>query len=184
LPNEILEPTPKPEPHPVDRDTVVSDICAACQEVFATMLGVEVTAGEPYVQKNVPGSAEGVMSMIGLAGPWTGAGSIVCSAECACKLASFLLMTEYPAINDEVLDAVAELTNMIVGSFKTLIEPRTGPLGLSIPSVVYGRNFTVRNGTSDEWTVIPFYCGEHQLEIRTCLMRTREPMRASIAAAV
>jgi chemotaxis protein CheX len=100
--------------------------------VFATMLGVEVTPGKPYVQKKVPASAEGVMSMIGLAGPWTGAGSIVCSAECACKLASFLLMTEYPAVNDEVLDAVAELTNMIIGSFKTLIEPRTGPLGLSI----------------------------------------------------
>ena len=136
------------------RDEIVRDIIAAAQEVFTTMLGVEATPGEAYTQKDVLGSADGVMSLIGLAGSWTGSGSIICSPECACKLASQLLMTDYQAVNHEVLDAVAELTNMIVGSFKTLIEERTGPLGLSIPSVVYGRNFTIRNG-ADEWTVIP-----------------------------
>lgn len=155
------------------RDEIVRDISAAAQEVFTTMLGVEATPGEAYVQKDVLGSADGVMSLIGLAGTWTGSGSIICSPECACKLASQLLMTEYQAVNHEVLDAVAELTNMIVGSFKTLIEPRTGPLGLSIPSVVYGRNFTIRNGT-DEWTVIPVRSQDQQMEIRVCLARSRD----------
>lgn len=154
------------------REEIVRDIGAACQEVFSTMLGVEAVLGEPYVQKDMLGSADGVMSQIGLAGTWTGAGSIICSAECACKLASHLLATEYLAVDHEVLDAVAELTNMIVGSFKTLIEPRTGPLGLSIPSVVYGRNFTIRNGT-DEWTVIPVHSEDQQMEIRVCLARSK-----------
>ena len=128
---------------------------------------------EAYTQKDVLGSADGVMSLIGLAGSWTGSGSIICSPECACKLASQLLMTDYQAVNHEVLDAVAELTNMIVGSFKTLIEERTGPLGLSIPSVVYGRNFTIRNG-ADEWTVIPVRSQDEQMEIRICLARSRD----------
>jgi CheY-specific phosphatase CheX len=123
-------------------------------------------------------------ALVGLAGPWTGAGSVICSPECACKMACCLLMTEYPAVDNEVLDAVAEVTNMVIGNFKTLIEPRTGPLGLSIPSVVYGRNFTIRNGVNDEWTVIPFYCGEQQFEIRVCLMRSRGSGRPAMAAAV
>lgn len=155
------------------RDEIVRDIIAAAQEVFTTMLGVEATPGEAYTQKDVLGSADGVMSLIGLAGSWTGSGSIICSPECACKLASQLLMTDYQAVNHEVLDAVAELTNMIVGSFKTLIEERTGPLGLSIPSVVYGRNFTIRNG-ADEWTVIPVRSQDEQMEIRICLARSRD----------
>ncbi len=163
------------------REEIVRNITAACQEVFTTMLGVEATPGEPYVQKNVLGSAAGIMSLIGLAGTWTGAGSIICSPECACRLASHLLMTEYESVNHEVLDAVAELTNMIVGSFKTLVEPRTGPLGLSIPSVVYGRNFNFRNG-ADEWTVVPFFSDEEQIEIRVCLAPSRGQNRLASGA--
>jgi chemotaxis protein CheX len=168
----------------LDREMLLHELCTATQEVFSTMLGLEVVPGEAFNQKNVVGSADGVMSLIGLAGPWTGAGSVICSPECACKMACCLLMTEYPAVDNEVLDAVAEVTNMVIGNFKTLIEPRTGPLGLSIPSVVYGRNFTIRNGVNDEWTVMPFYCGEQQFEIRVCLMRSRGSGRPLMAAAV
>ena len=35
---------------------------------------------------------------------------------------------------------MAELTNMIVGGVKKDIEPDLGPLGLGIPTVVYGKN--------------------------------------------
>ena len=33
-----------------------------------------------------------------------------------------MLMTESTAVNEEVLDAVAEMTNMIIGSVKTDLE--------------------------------------------------------------
>ena len=42
-------------------------------------------------------------------------------------------------MNEEVLDAMAQLTNMIVGSVKVELESKLGPLGLSVPTVVYGR---------------------------------------------
>lgn len=161
----------------MDRENIIEEIHAAAEEVFATMLGILVEPVPAYVAHSDLGSADGVMSLIGLAGPWTGAGSVICTPGCACHLASHLLMTEYEAVNHEVLDALAEITNMIIGSFKTLIEPRTGPLGLSIPSVVYGRNFTVRNGTAEEWTVIPFTCGEHRFEVRVCLAPSRDMVR-------
>ncbi len=107
----------------LDGDLLVRQLHAAVEEVFSTMLGVRVNAVPPYTAHSELGSADGVMSLIGLAGPWTGAGSVICSADCACWLASCLLMTDYKAVNHEVLDAIAELTNMIVGSFKTLLEP-------------------------------------------------------------
>ncbi len=55
-----------------------------------------------------------------------------------------MLMTEAPSVNEDVLDAVAELTNMIIGNVKTELEAQVGPLGLSIPTVVYGRNFQTK----------------------------------------
>ncbi len=175
--SQILEESQIPASAPIlGREEIVRNVTAACQEVFTTMLGMEASPGEPYVQRNGLGSAAGIMSLIGLAGTWTGAGSIICSPECACRLASHLLMTEYSHVNHEVLDAVAELTNMIVGSFKALVEPHTGPLGLSIPSVVYGRNFTFCNG-ADEWTVVPFLGEAEQMQIRICLTPNRRPAR-------
>jgi hypothetical protein len=50
--------------------------------------------------------------------------------------------------------------------------------------VVYGRNFTIRNGVNDEWTVVPFLCGEQEFEVRVCLMRSRGANRALMSAAV
>src|SRR3546814_14068538 len=63
--------------------------------------------------------------------------SDVCSSD-------LMMMAEYDAVNDEVLDAMAEVTNMIIGNVKTALEERIGCMGLSIPTVIYGRNFTYR----------------------------------------
>jgi chemotaxis protein CheX len=73
------------------------------------------------------------------------------------------------AIDDEVLDAFGELTNMIIGNFKTSLENQLGKMGLSIPAVVYGKNFSTRSPGNDEWTVIPFSWEDNQLIVRVCL---------------
>jgi chemotaxis protein CheX len=138
------------------------------------MLGMEVRAGEPFVETNKPGPSDGVASLVGLAGAWTGTGSIYCSAAFACKISSQFLMTELRSVDEEVLDAVAELANMIIGNFKNIIEAELGPLMLSIPTVVFGRNFTTRNLGKHEWTVIPFHFGEDRLDVQICLVPTRE----------
>jgi chemotaxis protein CheX len=80
-----------------------------------------------------------------------------------------MLMTESPAVNEEVLDAIAELTNMIVGNVKTDLERHLGPLGLSIPTVVYGRNFKTRSAGSTEWIVVRFRWGDEEMQARVCL---------------
>jgi chemotaxis protein CheX len=158
----------------LDQGTVVKAVRDATTEVFTTMLGLELEAGEPYVETNTPGPTEGVASLVGLAGTWTGTGSIYCSAAFACKICSQFLMTEFHSVDEEVLDAVAELANMIVGNFKNIIEPEIGPLMLSIPTVVFGRNFTTRNLGKHNWTVIPFQCGEERLDVQICLVPNRE----------
>ncbi len=158
----------------LDQGKIVQAVRAATEEVFTTMLGLEIQAGEPYVETNTPGPSDGVASLVGLAGPWTGTGSIYCSAPFACKICSQFLMTEFHSVDEEVLDAVAELANMIIGNFKNMIEVEVGPLMLSIPTVVFGRNFTTRNLGKHEWTVIPFQCGDERLLVQICMLPNRE----------
>jgi chemotaxis protein CheX len=117
------------------------------------------------------------VSLIGLAGTWTGAGSVSCSPALACRVCSAMLMTESSSINEEVLDAVAELTNMIIGSVKTDLEQELGPLGLSIPTVVFGRNFRTRSAGNADWNLVKFYWDDECLEVRLCLTKTERPAR-------
>jgi chemotaxis protein CheX len=102
-----------------------------------------------------------------------GTGSIACSAAFACKISSQLLMAEYSAVDEEVLDAVAEVTNMVVGNVKTLLEEILGPLGLSIPTVIFGRNFTSRSAGTNEWTVVPFLADGVRFQVQVCLAQNK-----------
>jgi chemotaxis protein CheX len=148
---------------------IVELICSSTIEVFATMLGLEVQPGEPRVEQAAPGPTDGVVSLIGMAGTWAGTGSISCCASAACGLSSRFLMAEYPSVNEEVLDAIAELTNMIIGSFKSAIEEKLGPMGLSIPTVIFGRNFTTRTTATNDWILVPFTADTIEFDIHVCL---------------
>ncbi len=158
-----------PEDNTMKPEELAEAIQTATEEVFSTMLGLEVEAGETVVEQAAPGPTDGVVSLIGLAGPWAGTGSISCSGATACRFSSQFLMTEFPSVNEEVLDAIAELTNMIIGGFKTRIEENLGPMGISIPTVIFGRNFTTRTVNKNNWTLVPFVCGEDQFHVHICL---------------
>jgi chemotaxis protein CheX len=170
-------------PDGISEEKLAKAIRESTQEVFSTMLGLEVESMDSYIDKSAPGSSAGVVSLIGLAGRWVGTGSVSCTAEFARKASSQLLMTEYQAVDEEVLDAIAEITNMIIGNVKTAIEEDLGPLGLSIPTVIYGRNFTTRSVGKNEWVVVPFLAEGERLEIQICLApaRTEQAPRPAFA---
>src|ERR1700722_14196205 len=102
---------------------ILETINKSAIEVFSTMLGVEIEPGEASSQQELEDANNGsVMAFIGLAGTWAGTGCITCSPALACRVCSLMLMTDSKAVDEEVLDAVAELTNMIIGNVKTDLE--------------------------------------------------------------
>ena len=85
-------------------------------------------------------------------------------------------MTDFLTVDDNVLDAMGDLTNMIIGGIVNEVEVYLGPASLSIPTVIHGRNFVARNLGGDEWTVVPFWYGEDRLDVRMCLTPASEPL--------
>ena len=152
------------------QELLITAIKQSTSGVFSTMLGMDVEAGEISQGSSSPAPTEGVVSLIGLSGPWMGTGSISCSPQMACTLAGALLVGDYPAVDEEVLDAVAELTNMVLGNVKTTIEEIAGPMGLSIPTVIFGRNFSTKSAGSRTWTKVPFHCGSGKVLVQMCLV--------------
>jgi len=156
-------------------DKLVAYIRTSTRDVFTTMLGLELTDGEPFIKEEAPAPSDGVLALIGLAGRWAGSGTFSCTAPMARRLASQLLMQEYEAIDEEVLDAVGEIANMVLGNVKTSLEEELGPMGLSIPTVIYGRNFTTRSTGHSKWTVVPFSLDSEIIEVHLCLAPSKDP---------
>ncbi len=166
------------------QDRLIEMIQRATAEVFSTMLGIEAIQREAFVDESAPRPSEGVLALVGLAGHWAGSGTFSCSAQAAKKIASQMLMQEYAAVDEEVLDAIGEVTNMVLGSVKTQLEEELGPMGLSIPTVIYGRNFTTRSVGRSEWIVVPFECLSERVEVHLCLVPSKENKTAQRQPAV
>jgi chemotaxis protein CheX len=150
----------------MDRQSIIEAVQSATSLVFSTMMDLQVEMGTAYVEKASPSTTEGVMAFVGLAGPWVGSGVLSFNSEMACRLSSLFLMSEATTVNEDVLDAVGELANMVFGNFKTAAEAVVGPLGLSVPTVIYGKHFVSRSLGKSEWIVLPLVCTDGAFEIR------------------
>ena len=127
---------------------LVDMLSSATRDLFDSMLGLDVPLSiQPEVETG--GAFDGVLSLVGLTGQVIGTGALRCSGATACDLATRFLMTPYERVNDEVLDSVGEITNMIVGGFKTLLEGALGRLQMSVPNVIHGRDLTTTHPRAD-----------------------------------
>ena len=158
----------------MDEAKITEMVRAATDEVFRTMLSMEVEPGESYTEQGASESYDGLVALVGIAGAWTGTGSLYCTSELALRVTSTMFMTEETSVNLEVLDAMSELANMIIGNVKSMLETDLGPLGLSIPTVIYGRNYRALSGGNRERLVIPFHCEGQRMDVKICLVRGSE----------
>lgn len=100
-------------------------------KVWSMMLGYSLRPCSPDLQR--AGSEPFVLGRVVISGAWQGAVTLGCSNGLARRAAATMFGKE-PEETDlgEIRDALGELTNMVGGNFKTLLE---GDCKLSVPSV-------------------------------------------------
>jgi chemotaxis protein CheX len=148
---------------------IASLITENAQKVFSVMLGVEISPRSAAIHEDSNGPAGDVVSLVGFVGQWAGTGSLSSNSEVACKISQQMVGTEFNTVNEEVLDAFGEVTNMIVGNLKNAIEPVLGPLGLSTPTVIQGERVRARNLNGQLWTTVSFNCLGGVLDVKVSL---------------
>lgn len=160
----------------IDQDLLVRSVTDATAEVFSTMLDMETRFTGLAGQTRSPDL--GIISLVGITGDWGGSGVFCCSPALAAILCSRMLGTELtpgaPSIDEEVLDVVAEITNMMIGNVKTLLEPVAGPMAISVPTVIHGRNFEFRNASGLRSVALAFAAEDQVFEVRISLAPTAE----------
>jgi chemotaxis protein CheX len=130
------------------------------QSIFGTMLGMEVAR----VESGASTFQEELMGTIQIAGATSM--SVVLAVSDGVALASaaaMLQLSSEDVTDDDQRDVVAELTNMIGGNLKSLVP---GPLFLSLPTVVAGRDLGLQVPGAELIEDVLLQCESGQLRVR------------------
>lgn len=146
-------------------------ITKAVQEVFSTMLGKPAS----HLPRPPDATAEDVLALehphvvgtVGFIGALNGLIYLYLSVPFANQCAGSLLgmsdeeITE--AGDEAVNDAIGELTNMTVGTFKNQLSDRGFPCKLTIPSILRGSRFSIEPISSATRRLYRFEISGHTL---------------------
>lgn len=111
------------------------DICRLVQDIWLTLLSLDYP---PTPMESAAASDDNFLTgCVQIVGAWEGAVALRCSAKLGRQAAALMLGSDAPS-SDDIRDAVAELTNITAGNFKSLLP---GPCEISLPSVVEGKDY-------------------------------------------
>lgn len=145
-------------------------VIAATQEVFSTMVMMEVTDEFP-LKEPVSRFKCSITGMVGFAGTYSGVISIHCPVELALKITSNMLGVECEEVNEDLNDAVGEIANMLGGSVKQVLSKGGLDVKLSIPTVISGEDYTVNSLSDMDCVVIPFVVEDYKLLVGLTLKK-------------
>lgn len=131
----------------------VNPFIHATTSVFQTMLGCELTRGQPALKTNRTPEYE-VSGLIGLTGKCQGMVVVSLGRDTAISATEIMLSERPDGLNSDVVDAVGEIANMIAGAAKSQLEQYE--LSVGLPSVICGKNHSIGFPSNSTPIVLPF----------------------------
>lgn len=139
--------------------------------VLKVQAGVEANAGKIYLKKtNEPllGDVSGVIGIV--SENFTGAVVISFPEKTFLKVMSGMLGEEYLELNQDILDGAGEITNIIFGQAKVILNEKGYGIKTALPSVVHGKDHSVNSrDTSGQSIVVPFSSNSGNFFVEICL---------------
>lgn len=141
----------------------------ATLNVLETMASTSATVGEPYMKKDKTAKGD-VSGVIGLTGAFNGTLSVSFTEPSILAVVSNMFGEEMTEVDEEIKDAVGEITNMISGQARQELEELGYSLDSAIPSVIGGKGHTIKHITSFPIIAIPFQINDTgDFSIELCL---------------
>ncbi|MBI4774026.1 MAG: chemotaxis protein CheX [Deltaproteobacteria bacterium] len=136
--------------------TLINPFLEAILNVLKTMAFVDAKTGKMYLKKDRKANGD-VTGIIGLTGDVTGTLSITFTEGCIKGIIANMLGEEVHEIDDEVRDAVGEITNMACGDARRKLDDMGYRVASPRPTIVSGKNHVVQHlDRSSPCIAIPF----------------------------
>ena len=134
---------------------ITDKLIESISEIFTQMVMMEISvAGEPIFKLGP--IKDSITGMIGLAGVHKGVLAVHFSKQVALDVTSKLLLTEFEEINVDVQDAIGEIVNVLGGNLKTILSDQGKDIQLSLPSTMYGDEYTFTSQLDEDQVILPF----------------------------
>jgi len=133
----------------------INPFLSATISVVKTMAFTEVQPGKPFLKKDQISCGD-VSGVVGITGPPNGSMSLTFSKESIVQIVSNMLGESFEEVNDDIKDAVGELSNMISGTARNELGNKGYTFKTSIPTVVSGPGHEIRHMCKAPTIAIPF----------------------------
>jgi len=146
---------------------LINPFIEATLHVLETMASTRAEAGEPYLKKDQVARGD-VSGVIGMTGEIRGTISISFSEASILPIVSNMLGEEMKEMNEEIKDAVGEVTNMISGQARKRLDEQGRSLKAAIPTVIMGKDHSITHMTTHPIIAIPFSTDNGEFTIEVC----------------
>jgi len=147
---------------------LINPFIDATLHVLATMASTKAKAGRPYLKKDQVARGD-VSGVIGLTGDSKGTISVSFTEKSILAIVSNMFGEEMKELNEEVKDAAGELTNMISGQARKILDELGRKLHAAIPTVIMGKDHSVSHMSTAPIIAIPFSTDNGDFTIEVCI---------------
>jgi chemotaxis protein CheX len=127
-------------------------------DMLQMMASTKVEAGKP-IEKLKHATWGEVTSLIGLSGiNCNGNLALSFEKEAILSIASKMLMDDFNEVNEDVVDAVSEITNMLTGGVKRSLSEQGVSVGMATPIGLVGKGIPLTQSSGIKTWQVPFNC--------------------------
>jgi chemotaxis protein CheX len=146
---------------------LVEPLVDAARSVLETMAFTQVQPGKPYVKTDALARGD-VSAIVGLTGEASGTISVSFTEKSILPIVSNMLGERIGEMNEDIRDAVGEITNMISGQSRRTLEEKGKVVEAAIPTVIMGKNHSIVHMTRESVVAIPFVTEHGEFTIEVC----------------
>lgn len=148
----------------------VNPFLTATLHVLKVQAQVEATAGKIYLKKPEDKFVGDISGIIGIVSESFN-GSVIISfpAQTFLKVMGGMLGEVYTELNQDIMDGAGEITNMIFGQAKIVLNEKGYGIKTALPSVVTGKDHSLSTSTKGPVVVVPFESSAGNFFVEICL---------------
>lgn len=142
----------------------------ATMHVLSVQANLESSPGKPVAKKSgseIVGDISGIIGIV--SDSFKGSVVITFPEQTFLKIMSKMLDEEITKIDKSIVDGAGEITNMIFGHAKVILNEKKYGIQTAIPSVVTGKDHSLSALTSGPVVVIPFVSEAGKFFVEICL---------------
>ncbi len=142
----------------------------ATLNVLKVQASVDAKPGKVFVKTDAQKSIGDISGVIGLVSDsFSGSVNITFPEKVFLEIVSGMLGETYTEMSQDIVDAAGEITNMIFGQAKVILNEKGYGIKTAIPSVVCGKNHSLETLTKGPIVVVPFESSKGSFFVEICL---------------